>query len=304
MFLCYDISMRYIAAQNTHPRFKWELDVFLTNVYGLDDQADVVVLFAVDSADDPVYKYILDKWGHKAEVHAYKDTRRQRTYVASTRPFLWYCYLSEDPSREKDTYFQVDTDIIFRELPDWSSVELSKSKWAGSLCEGYLGADYIKKCKHGDDVLDNFAKIIGIDRAVIERQEEAGAQWVLVEPTAEYWLKVQDDCHKLSGYLDTVGGDIQIWVAEMWAQLFNAPLFGAEYKVSDELAFCWPMQPIQKWHDTKILHNTGLFNAPERHRCFDKTKYSESTPFSEDFSWVGEDLCSAEYIKAIKSVKL
>ena len=112
--------MKYLVAQNTHPKFKWEIDVLLTNLYSLDPKLEVVVLFAVDKPDDPVVDYIVRRWGDRAEIHAYMDTRREKTYIASTRPFLWYCYLSEDPTREQDNYFQIDTDIIFRRLPDWS----------------------------------------------------------------------------------------------------------------------------------------------------------------------------------------
>lgn len=293
--------MKYLVAQNTHPKFKWEIDVLLTNLYSLDPKLEVVVLFAVDKPDDPVVDYIVRRWGDRAEIHAYMDTRRERMYVASTRPFLWYCYLSEDPTREQDTYFQIDTDIIFRRLPDWSKVELSESVWAGSDCASYINADYIKGCSNGDEVLDNFARLIKVDRSVLERLDGAGAQWVLVKPTAEYWLKVQSDCHKLSGYLDLTDSDIQKWCAEMWAQLFNAPLFGAEYKITPELDFCWAGDKIGRWHATTLLHNTGLSTSDNKDRAFDKTKYDD-LPYDLDFSWVGEDLCSIEYVKALKKV--
>ena len=46
--------MKYLVAQNTHPKFKWEIDVLLTNLYSLDPKLEVVVLFAVDKPDDPV----------------------------------------------------------------------------------------------------------------------------------------------------------------------------------------------------------------------------------------------------------
>lgn len=294
--------MRILLAQNTFKRFKWELDVCLTNIYSLDPKADVVILFAVDKDDDPVVNHIIHRWGDKVEIHAYKDTRHAKSYVASTRPFLWYCYLTEDSAREQDTYFQIDSDVIFRRLPDWSKIPLSESAWAGSDCASYLDANYIKKCKNGDAILDNFARILKVDRAVIEAQQGAGAQWILAKPTAEYWLKVQSDCHKLSGYLDIVDSDIQRWCAEMWAQLFNAPLFGARYEIHDELRFCWPGTPIEEWENSTILHNTGVTKPSERAMLIDKNKYIDTEPYGEDFSWVSKEHCGWHYINAINMV--
>ena len=87
----------------------------------------------------------------------------------------------------------------------------------------------------------------------------------------------------------------------MWAQLFNAPLFGAEYKITPELDFCWAGDDIARWHATTLLHNTGLSTSDNKDRAFDKTQY-DNLPYDEDFSWVGEDLCSIEYVKALKKV--
>ena len=57
--------------------------------------------------------------------------------------------------------------------------------WAGSDCASYIDAlRAILKCKSGDEILDSFARLMKVDRAVIERPDGAGAQWVLVKPTA------------------------------------------------------------------------------------------------------------------------
>lgn len=293
--------VKYLVAQDTQFRFQWELDVLLTNLYGLDPKAQVVLLFAVKSDDDPVVAHVRNKWGNKADIHCYFETRHTNRYVAATRPFLWYCYLKEDPTREQDTYFQIDSDVIFRELPDFSKIPLSENYWAGSDCSRYLDYKYLMGCKDGAAIVDGFSSILQIERTRIELTEGAGAQWILVKPTAEYWLKVQSDCHKLSDFLDAVDSDVQKWCAEMWAQLLNAPLFGAEYHISKELDFCNPVDPAYRWDEAKILHNAGVI-AANKHLSMDKNAYRERAPFGEDFSWVSQEHTGIHYVNAINAV--
>lgn len=292
--------VKYLIAQDTGLRFQWEIDVLLTNLYSLDAKADVVLLFAVKRADDPYLAHTVEKWGDRASIHAYMDTRGINKYVAATRPFLWYCYLAEDPKREQDTYLQLDSDVIFRELPDYT--KMADGSWYGSDCHVYMDYEYLRTRTNGESIVDNFARIMGIDRSVIEQTEGAGAQWLLVKPTADYWLKVQSDCHKLSDYLDRVDSDIQKWCAEMWAQLLNAPLFGAEYKVSSELDFCNPLDPPYRWKQAKILHNSGVASAEQKSQAMDKNAFRERTPFGADFSWVDKDRCTVHYVDAINKV--
>ena len=296
--------MRYVYAQDTNKRFQWELDVALTNLYSLDPNADVLLLFAIDSVADDVLTHMVSNWGNKAEIHAYKDTRHTKQYVASTRPFLWYCYLSEDKSREKDTYFQIESDVIFRELPDWTKIEHSPSVWAGSDCASFLDYNYISSRKNARELLDGLTRVIGISEDVIKRTEGAGAHWLMVKPKAEYWLKVQSDCHKIYGLFATIDSDIQVWCAEMWAQLLNAPLFGADYKISKELDFTWPSHPEYTWWKVKILHNTGLAEESLNNgRCLNKSLYYDKTPFDEDLSGYDKTLAGIHYVEAVEKAR-
>lgn len=296
--------MRYLLAQPAQLRFQWELDVALTNILTLDKGADIVVLLArfMGEPSDAVYEHITRRYP-SVEVHMYDDTRPDKSYAPTIRPFLWYCYLSEDPSRENDTYFQIDCDVIFRELPDWSKVPYSPKTWFGSDCGGYIDYDYIKSCRNGEQIATDFASIIGVPRHVIEKTQGVGAQWVLVKPLAAYWLKVLDDSVKLYYYLQGVDSNIQKWTAEMWAQLYNAPYFGINQKICPELDFCRPTDNVKMWDTVKILHNAGVIGEAAE-IMFYKGKYVNETPFGKDHSYVRRDKASIKYVEAINSVML
>lgn len=295
--------MRYVYAQSAHKRFEWELIVALDNLYSLDPQADVLVLFA---ESDPQARGIFDRISARypqAEVQMYLDTRTNKSYAATYRPFLWYCYLSEDPSREQDDYFQVESDVIFRELPDFSKIPYDEHTWYGSNCSSYIDYNYLRNVEQGEQIVDMFARIIGVDRSIIEMTEGVGAQWILSKPTAQYWLKVLEDCDKLNGYLQPLNSNIQKWTAEMWAQLYAAPYFGIEQKISNELDFCVATDHITRWDEVKIYHNAGVIGADAK-TLFYKGKYNDSDPFGENLDWVRRDRCSRKYVEAIKAVML
>ena len=233
----------------------------------------------------------------------YEDTRADKSYAPTVRPFLWYCYLSEDKQRETETYFQIDADIIFRELPDFTKIPVSEKVWYGSDCGGYIDYEYLRTRQKGDYIVDSFSELLEVPRYAIEMTPGAGAQWLMKNPTADYWLKVYNDCNRLWKFLQGVDSDIQKWTAEMWAQLYNAPAFGIEQHISKELDFCRPTDPVQMWGMTKILHNAGVVDEGAS-SLFYKGKYVDHTPFGENFDWVRRDHCSIYYVEAIKKVAL
>ena len=294
--------MRYLLAQPASLRFQWELDVVLTNIYSLDEDADICVLFALVDRESPdVVKHIRSRYP-RAEVQAYNDARPDKSYPPTIRPYLWHRYLTEDPAREQETYFQIDSDVIFRQLPDFSQIPFSETVWYGSDCGGYIDYQYLKTRKNGEEIVDNFAKIIGVDRSVIKDTPGAGAQWVLVKPTAQYWLKVYHDSQALHDYLKGVDSDIQKWTAEMWAQLYAAPYLGIEMKTHPELDFCRPTDDIKMWDMVKILHNAGV-TKDMKDFLFYKGKYVRNLPLGRDYNWVRRDKAGWHYAQALAAIK-
>ena len=293
--------MRYLLAQPAQTRFQWELEVALTNILSHKEEVEIICLFLrVDRASDAVVATLQARYP-SVEMHTYDDRREDKSYHPTVRPYLWHCYLSEDPTLEQGTYFQIDADVIFRELPDFTKIPYDEKTWYGSDCAGYIDYEYLRTRKNGEEIVDNFARIIGVDRSVIETTEGVGAQWVLVKPTAEYWLKVYEDSTKLYDYLKTVKSNIQRWTAEMWAQLYAAPYFGIEQKIHKELDFCRPTDDVKMWDMVKILHNAGVLDTADEY-LFYKGKYDQRMPFDDDLSYVRRDKAGIKYAEAIKQV--
>ncbi|SFP81038.1 hypothetical protein SAMN05421839_1774 [Halolactibacillus halophilus] len=239
--------------------------------------------------------YLQETYG--VETHVYSDDRHDKSYIPSVKPYLWMRYLQEDPSRENETYFYLDSDVLLREIP---KVKPTKNKWIASACESYLSVDYIDS--KDTSLLEDMCNAIDVNPEVIHKNNPiGGAQWAIKHPTLEYWEKVYHDSITLYKLLDKSNTDIQKWTAEMWAQLWNVYHFGKDVKVTEEMNFSWPTDPVEKYAETKIFHNAGVVD--DHQNLFFKGKYVNQTPFKDSFEHVNQDKASYEYVKAIREVR-
>jgi len=284
--------MKYIMCQPAIHRFKWELEVSITRLKKLGIN-DIVLLFS--KRDDNIPSYLSTKYG--VETHIYEDNRRDRSYIPSIKPYLWAKYLQEDRSRELDDYFYIDSDVIFRGIP---IVEPNVNVWYGSDCQSYLGIDYLDS--KGPDIFNRICHIVGVDPNYIRQQNPiCGAQWVISKPSFEYWLKVYEDSNRLYRYLNSIGSTgIQKWTAEMWAQLYNVYYFDKVTQIHSELDFAWSTDNVDTYYGVKILHNAGVID--DRQKLFFKGKYTRTSPFNDDLTFVDPTKASIKYVEAIKEV--
>lgn len=261
---------------------------------------EVVLLFSKPHDYlDTVPRYLVNKYSG-VRCFVYDDRRLDKSYIPAIRPYLWWQYLRTDPSREKEKYFYIDSDIIFRELPNLDQLGVNAKHWVGSDCSGYLDYNYVKQCEQGPDILRHMAQICGITEQQMIGVPGIGAHLLIENPTAALWEKSYNRSLIMWHYLDGVHSNIQKWTAEMWAQLWTMVEDGITVSASKELDFCWATDPIEKWDQTKILHNSGVIDAGKG--LFFKGKYQSSAPFGEDFSWVDTKKCSRKYVDAVEKV--
>lgn len=290
--------MKYILCQPAITRFKWELEVCLTNLKKLGIK-DIVLLFS--KRDEKIPSFFEDKYG--VEVHVYEDFRDDKGYIPSIKPYLWWKYLEEDPERENERYLYIDSDVIFRKKINLRKMPSKNDVWYCSDCNGYLNLDYIRQCKNGEKILNDMANIVGVTVESLEtiNNNSGGAQWLITRPKKEYWEKVYHDSNRLYHYLNAQQSDIQKWTSEMWAQLWNMMFFNIGPKIHEELNFCWATDPIVEWNKSKILHNAGV--TIKDNDLFFKGNYLNKEPFGDDLSFVSHEKCSFEYVTAIKAVR-
>ena len=290
--------MKYIMAQPAVLRFEWGTQVCIHNLLknGIDKE-DIIILFS--KHDGSVVKNI-QKTG--VNVHVYEDERFDFEYIPSLKPYLMYRYLEEDILRENENYFYMDSDVILREVPDYSKIETSYSHWCGSDCNGYLNYDYIIQCEKGKEILQGMADIIGISVEDIYNMNNSsiGAQYVISEPMAGYFKKVYEDSIKLWKYIKDIDTNFQKWAVEMNATIWNMPLFNIVPHVSKELSFCWATDPIDKWYENKIFHNAGVAGQDY---LFFKGGYNNTTPFNKNHDYVSKDYASYKYLENIKETE-
>lgn len=290
--------MKYLLAQPATLRFQWELDVALTNIRSLDKKTPIVLLFL--RADPTVIDHFQGRY-EGLEIHAYLDRRERSNYAATVRPYLIWEYLKDNPEAENQNFFQIDSDIIFREKIDFSKFGPDGKTAYASDCGGYIDYGYLITREKGEKIVDRFSEILNLPVQVIRDTPGGGAQWVISRPTAQLWWHIWQDSQLLYDYLAPLSSDIQKWTAEMWAELYNLVKFGWEVKISPELDFCRPTDDIRMWDMVKILHNAGVTGI-DAASLFYKGKYDHSTPFGEDLSWVRRDKAGKKYAEAIGNV--
>lgn len=295
--------MKYLLAQPANTRFKWELEVVLTNILSLDANTSIVVLFLESEPQSTeVIQFFRDKYP-TLEIYSYNDDRLQINYPPTVRPYLIWRYLAEDMRRESGDYFQIDSDVIFRELPIFEHMMdygRMRACWA-SDCSSYIGYDYLISREKGKYIVDKFAEIMNISVETIVETPGAGAQWVMVNPTAQMWYHIWQDSQILYDFLMPLNSNIQKWTAEMWAQLYNLRKFGFRVTIAPQLAFCRPTDPIGDWETTPILHNAGVTGTLAR-TLFYKGKYDQRSPFGDDLTYVDKTKAGLRYAEAINMV--
>ncbi len=306
----YGETMKIILCQPSTQRFLWELDVFIINVRSLCNY-EVILLF------DNQNPQFADHFAQYENVSCffYKDNREKPIYTSSIRPFLWVQFLKENPNMMDEDFFYVDSDIIFREMIDFDSLDFNEKKYLASPTIGYLGPQYI--IGKGEFYLEEMAHIIGIsmEQAASYLEDCGGAQWIISKPSVEFWEKVYHDCEALYRYFllaevmlrsqgetERLKNPIQKWCTDMWALLWNTAYFHIEVETPAELEFCWPFQQISEWDRVKILHDSGV-TIQNKGKLFCKGKFYCKSPFDEENIEYDPTLCTMKYVEAIMYAK-
>ena len=289
---------KYINASPACLRMQWEIDVFLTNLRSFDTETPVVLLFLEENSS--VIDHFRGRYPN-LEIHSYRDTREKRNYIPSIGPFLMWNYLKEDKNRELCNYLQVDSDIIFRELPDFDKMPLNGKVCWGADCDSYIGAGYLATRTKAKEIVSKFSEIMNMSVDTILDTYGIGAQYFIYRPTAQLWWHTWQDSQLIYDFLEPLQSDIQKWTASMFSELYNLVKLGWEVKVSPELDFCRPTDNVLQYEKVKILHNAGVLTTDES-KMFFKGRYTDKTPFLEDFSKLDPTKASIKYVEAIKKV--
>ncbi|WP_157558074.1 hypothetical protein [Niabella aurantiaca] len=259
------------------------------------------------------FQELMSRLGHKASFYAYPDNRIVPKYASSIRPHIIQQDFQQFPKLEQETIFYHDSDILFRELPDFSEM-LWNDKWYVSDTRVYLDSRYVKSFG-GEPLLLEMCNIVGIhpEKVVAQDPNCGGAQYLLKNTTVEFWQKLEKDSEHLYTYMNEFNArsvdyaeknqknkTIQAWCADMWGLLWNALYYEKTVEIHAEMDFCWADTSIENWKKKKILHYTGSV-AKDNSKLFRKTNYSEYYPFYDlGLNKIDPTSCSSALVEIIK----
>lgn len=297
--------MKILIALPDLDYFLWQVIVQMNNFkkYGLlKDTIYVVGIHVLPSAN--LQRIMRSNPG--CQFVCIKDTRKgQVDYSSTLRPHILAKYFTMNPDVCKNAYLYMDPDVVFTKQPDYQHL-LNDNIWYLSDTRSYIDSNYIKS--KSSLLFREMCNIVGISPEAVEAQDDnaGGAQYLMKNLTAEFWMKVERDAELLYRYMISTEKlyspehPIQSWTADMWAVLWNAWLSGYQTKIVKDLDFCWATDLIIQWEDTGIYHNAGA--VVDDGNLFLKTKHQVS-PFNKDLK-ASDVYCSFNYVKEIREAEI
>lgn len=302
-------------------RFYWENTVACVSLLRLGVSPEDIIVVQTAAGRINYSQRLRNELG--VQVYRFTDDRttRQKNYIASIKPYLWTKLLKHAPDMQQYDFFVQDSDIVFREIPNFNNTPATANTWYGADTESYTGVEHLNE--KGPNFLKEIAPTLNMQPEDFwsYKGHGVGAQWFISHPTLDYWTDVFLECVDL--FYQTVSLEpaykrryaregrpdfyfYQTWTAEMTATLYNCHKHGIEPIITDEFNFDWSSSTKAETKNShcKIIHNSGITKEDARKKhLFFKDDYVNKSPFDEDLSWVNPDYISSEYVQYIQYAK-
>lgn len=306
----------FSSCQPDHIYFTWQLEIQFLNFLELGIELSryhVLVAYR----DGKISKHFQDLCERYPQVrfHFYEDTRKDKSYIPTIKPHLMSKFYATNPDVTKLVNVYIDSDVIFRELPDFDKFCNDDIIYMSNT-NSYINADYIDS--KGSNILDRMCDIVGVTREQVEEinQHSGGAQYILKGLDSDFWTRVENNCTPLYNFMKSPlttnfyaneSGDptnyhpIQAWCSEMWCTLWEFLRSNRGVQVDSELNFCFGTSPIEEYNNCKILHNAGV-TEKDSSKMFYKGAFVSGLPEGLDLSYVSEQYASYYYASYVKKL--
>lgn len=317
-------NLVFVSAQPDVPYFHWQTKVYVHNFIekGVDPNKIHVLFVIVDNKREPS-KESLELKELGVNVFHCLDTRTDKKYIPSLRPLILSEWLKENPELG-ECYFYHDSDIVFRELPDFDSM-LNDDKCYLSDTMSYIGYNYIKECcvryesvhknLYEGELLNIMASIVKVPVEKIKENQNSsgGAQYLIKNTDHTFWDKVYEDCQVLYKTLfdfhrkHPINHEIQMWTSDMWAVLWNLWYLDKVTEITNKLSFSWATDTIQIYERHPILHMAGV-TQDLRGTKFYKGDFINVNPLEKlgenpnYFDFIEKNSSTTKYIEIMKSL--
>ena len=309
----------FMSAQPDTQYFHWQVEVLINNFLSLGINPNwIEVLWAHDGNPSYALLNLAQRYPSVRFFYYPKTVINNFGYIPILRPDILEQHFRKYPLLRGEVIFYHDSDIIFRELPEFDSIH-SDHFWYLSDTRSYIGSNYIRS--KSEDLFIDLCNLSNIEPGLVRQNEEVsgGAQYLMKGVTSDFWQVVKKDSLALYKFmvdreiqertnLQNSGQDmthynpIQKWCADMWAVLWTAWKFGVQTKLTSEFDFSWGTSTLDTYNSLKIMHNAGV-TEDLKSTYFYKGEYIGKSPFNADLSYVDPNTASAKYVDAILYAK-
>lgn len=309
-------KMTFISVQPDVPYFHWQVEVMIHNFIKVGINPNwIEVIFSYGEYVSEEAKKLATTYPYVRFFFYKRTVTNNQGYIPILRPDSLEQHFTKYPNLKNEPIFYHDSDIIFRELPDFDKLN-SDDVWYLSDTVSYIGSKYIKS--KSEDLFNTLCNIVNISPEIVESNESSsgGAQYLMKGIDADFWNEVKLNCLDLYSYMKdreqeergNLSEDdlkkynpIQKWCADMWAVLWNGWKRNHKTQISSELDFSWGTSNMDAYDRCKIMHNAGVTNSKDG--LFYKGEFINRNPFIEDLSFVKSNTASFKYVEAILYAK-
>tara|TARA_B100000900_G_scaffold364840_1_gene339715 strand:+ start:4719 stop:5729 length:1011 start_codon:yes stop_codon:yes gene_type:complete len=262
----------FICAQPHTYQYTCQVDGMLKSfeINGNVDMNRVHVVGAGRSEYSQYYwNVIRKKWSKKGVLFEYYlDTRTDLKYQPSIQPHVLEKHWEKHPYLTDEFIFHHDCDIVLTKPISFEN-KLHGNKCYLSNTVSYIGAKYIES--KGYNLLEEMCNIVNIPIETVRKNEDnsGGAQYLFSKGiSSQFWKNVYEDsinlynkiepkCNKIKNE-NPNWASLQTWTAGMWAYLWNLWKEGYETEVHEDFNFTWAVEPMEKWDENPIYHDSGI----------------------------------------------
>lgn len=296
--------MEFLIPVPDHKYYLWQMLVQVAHFreMGYEQDAHYLVVYFGEPSDTLRRLYESEQLG--CYIHAYPDTREDRSYSASMAPWALGEFFAQFPEQVGKTFNFLDPDCIFTHPMDFSPYEEDDGCWYGSDTRSYSGADYIRE--KGERLFHEICEIAGItpEQVLAHDQNSIGAQSFIRGGGADFWHNVASKSTRAYQHMVATAdqyspegkGPIQAWCAYLYIQQYETILHGYTPIADDRLQFHWANHDAAEWDERAYFHNAGV--VAENGRDFCKISW-QTSPFHKEIT-VSPESASSRYVDLIR----
>ena len=298
--------MEFLIPVPDNDYYLWQMLVQIAHFRELGYEQDahyLVVYFGGQPSDRLRRLFESDDLG--CYIHAYPDTREDKSYSASMKPWLLAQFFDQFPDQSSKVFNYLDPDVMFTKPMDFTPFEQPDGRWYGSGTRSYTGAQYIRE--KGEQLFLELCEIADVSPEVVLAHDHnsIGAQYFIKGAGADFWRNVERksvtayrhmiqtaDKYKPEGH----EFPIQAWCSEMYMQQFETVRAGFTPVADERLQFHWADADASTWTEKAYFHNAGQTQETGRHFC--KITW-QTSPFHKQIT-VSPESASSHYVDLIR----